>query len=391
MLGKELTFVLVAVHVQLSIPQEASSPHQQNQAAPFSTLPSSCRMLLFDAKAAPCPVHTSRPGMFEERKSKLCRPDYFVGGVRKGGTTALHTYISKHPEVFPFKVDQPHHTGEAIFSSMNKLDAGTTAYNRQFGRIPDNLLVGDASAHRLVDAKGGFFRDTCPGSKMFILLRDPVERLLSNIKMRLRSRKKHKKSKDKGPTYDQKKLKKLDVQTIGEGVRFLVWADYRSFIRTLEKGGMQVAPGGLVGDSRTLAEEARRWRRPSKWKSATNVFYEGLYSVHLQHLLQTGKVANENLRIYWSEDMFRDPQSVVQDAWSFLGLKPPTNLEWNSGEGFAPVNSAGSTQVNVTFSEEEFGRMYKLFAPFDAELERILGLPVPWKEKSSKYIGSLDS
>ena len=54
MLGKELTFVLVAVHVQLSIPQEASSPHQQNQAAPFSTLPSSCRMLLFDAKAAPC-------------------------------------------------------------------------------------------------------------------------------------------------------------------------------------------------------------------------------------------------------------------------------------------------------------------------------------------------
>lgn len=247
---------------------------------------------------------------------------------------------------------------------------------------------------------------------------------------------------DKGPTYDQKKLKKLDVQTIGEGVRFLVrtrliffqrnstpcetqnhigvrwrltassnadvchsddaclflkktfkqvWADYRSFIRTLEKGGMQVAPGGLVGDSRTLAEEARRWRRPSKWKSATNVFYEGLYSVHLQHLLQTGKVANENLRIYWSEDMFRDPQSVVQDAWSFLGLKPPTNLEWNSGEGFAPVNSAGSTQVNVTFSEEEFGRMYKLFAPFDAELERILGLPVPWKEKSSKYIGSLDS
>lgn len=133
--------------------------------------------------------------MFEERKSKLCRPDYFVGGVRKGGTTALHTYISKHPEVFPFKVDQPHHTGEAIFSSMNKLDAGTTAYNRQFGRIPDNLLVGDASAHRLVDAKGGFFRDTCPGSKMFILLRDPVERLLSNIKMRLRSRKKHKKSK----------------------------------------------------------------------------------------------------------------------------------------------------------------------------------------------------
>ena len=125
--------------------------------------------------------------MLEKRKIKLCRPDYFVVGVRKGGTTALHTYITKHEAVFPFKVQIAHHMGEAV--TISRSDVGKTKFNRMFAMVRDDQLVGDASPNRLVENGAGFLTQKCPGSRIFILIRDPVERAISNIKMRLRNKK----------------------------------------------------------------------------------------------------------------------------------------------------------------------------------------------------------
>ena len=43
-----------------------------------------------------------------------CRPNYFIAGTRKGGTTSLHTYMAAHPNVFPFKIDGKPQDGESF-------------------------------------------------------------------------------------------------------------------------------------------------------------------------------------------------------------------------------------------------------------------------------------
>jgi hypothetical protein len=84
-------------------------------------IPRRCYMLYHSSTdgTEPCPRRV-RPA---PNPGGVCRPEYFIAGTRKGGTTAFHTFLAHHPDVYPFKL-RPHlpkhavgHIGE-VSSSM---------------------------------------------------------------------------------------------------------------------------------------------------------------------------------------------------------------------------------------------------------------------------------
>ena len=58
--------------------------------------------------------------------------------------------------------------------------------------------------------------------------------------------------------------------------------------------------------------------------------YEGVYALHIMRLLNGG-FPRSQIRIYWSEDFFRNPRAIVEDALKFLGLDtgPESGMDWS--------------------------------------------------------------
>merc|ERR1712183_509081 len=107
--------------------------------------------------------------------AKVCRPDFFILGTRRGGTTALYTLLASHPRVAALRIRGGRHDGE-VFTSMENIER----YNAQFIAWNPDLLVGDATAGRLTkDAEEIVKACGHKQSKFIIMLRDPVERCLS--------------------------------------------------------------------------------------------------------------------------------------------------------------------------------------------------------------------
>ena len=93
-------------------------------------------------------------------------------------------YQTKHPSIYPFKISGSARDGES-FTKLYKhghtmaFINGTNSEGKEGITVHDNHLVGDATTQRLVgDAYTRLKRYTCPQSRIFILLRDPVERCL---------------------------------------------------------------------------------------------------------------------------------------------------------------------------------------------------------------------
>ena len=54
-------------------------------------------------------IHDGRP-----TPSKIGRPNYYIIGTPKGGTTSLHTYLTKHPFIYPYKISGSARDGESF-------------------------------------------------------------------------------------------------------------------------------------------------------------------------------------------------------------------------------------------------------------------------------------
>lgn len=102
-------------------------------------------------------------------------PDALGIGVQKGGTTTLHTLLQAHPEVFlPL-------SKEVHFFSKHYAE-GPEWYARQFGEAGDCRCRAEITPyyifHPQVPAR---VQALLPRVRLILLLRDPVERTLSQV------------------------------------------------------------------------------------------------------------------------------------------------------------------------------------------------------------------
>jgi Sulfotransferase domain len=118
-------------------------------------------------------------------------PDFFVAGVPKAGTTALHSALARHPSLFMSAVKEPKFflTGGPPPAEGGPGDVKTyrehvwrrSDYEALFDPAPPGALKGESTPFYLYrgDAQRGI-QDLIPNARLIVVLRDPVERAHSN-------------------------------------------------------------------------------------------------------------------------------------------------------------------------------------------------------------------
>jgi hypothetical protein len=121
----------------------------------------------------------------------MAMPDFFIAGVPKAGTTALHAALARHPALYMSPVKEPKFflTDGPPPSQGGPGDAKT--YREHVWRRSDyEALFAPATAGQLRGESTPFYlynrdahrriREQVPSAKLIVALRDPVERAHSN-------------------------------------------------------------------------------------------------------------------------------------------------------------------------------------------------------------------
>lgn len=118
-------------------------------------------------------------------------PDFLVIGAPKTGTTALHTALSRHPELYMSPVKEPKFflTDGPPPTRGGPGDAQTyrehvwrrDEYEALFDAAPKGTLRGESTPFYLYDRQAQRrIRDLIPHARLIAILRDPIERAHSN-------------------------------------------------------------------------------------------------------------------------------------------------------------------------------------------------------------------
>jgi hypothetical protein len=103
------------------------------------------------------------------------RPNFFIVGAPRSGTTSLYEYLWQHPEIYVSVHKEPH-----FFGSDLSLLAGAIReeelYLELFAGAGDRPRVGEASVWYLLSKRAAAeIRAFSPAAKIIALVRDPVQ------------------------------------------------------------------------------------------------------------------------------------------------------------------------------------------------------------------------
>jgi hypothetical protein len=104
----------------------------------------------------------------------VSRPDFFIVGAPKCGTTALYEYLRVHPQVFmPFH-KEPLFFGQDLHPRYGRMSEAD--YLALFAAARPGQRVGEASAWYLYSRTAAAeINAFAPGAAIIVMLRDPVE------------------------------------------------------------------------------------------------------------------------------------------------------------------------------------------------------------------------
>ena len=107
------------------------------------------------------------------------KPDFFIAGAPKCGTTAMHTYLQTHPEVFVSKVKEPSFFATDLHNS-NPLVCNIEEYLSLFAEVRDEKRVGEASTGYFYSQNAAKeLKEFNPSASIIIMLRNPVDMMYS--------------------------------------------------------------------------------------------------------------------------------------------------------------------------------------------------------------------
>jgi hypothetical protein len=106
------------------------------------------------------------------------KPNFFIVGAAKAGTSSLYNYIAQHPDVFMPELKEPHFFSEWRSPAL-EIDS-MDEYLRLFEEAPENARVGEASTSYLASAAAAQrIRRFNPNARIIIVLRNPIDRAYS--------------------------------------------------------------------------------------------------------------------------------------------------------------------------------------------------------------------
>lgn len=119
------------------------------------------------------------------------RPNFFIVGAMKSGTSTLYEYLQSHPQIFMSKVKEPSYfvdreTLEEMWPDMAEMGfwRGEEFYLELFADAGDAVAIGEASTNysklpriQHVAERIAAFE---PAARIIYIMRDPVERTISH-------------------------------------------------------------------------------------------------------------------------------------------------------------------------------------------------------------------
>jgi Sulfotransferase family len=113
-------------------------------------------------------------GKTTEAEMNRKRPNFFIVGAPRCGTTALYSYLRQHPDVFLPEYKEPH------FFNIDMNSGGAirdeAEYLALFAEAKDQTRIGEASVYYLSsEAAPERIRSFCPQAKIIMMLRNPVD------------------------------------------------------------------------------------------------------------------------------------------------------------------------------------------------------------------------
>jgi hypothetical protein len=105
------------------------------------------------------------------------KPDFFIVGAPKCGTSALCTYLKQHPEIFIAQLKELHFFGSDVrYPKRPTLDG----YLAHFASARDERRIGEGSTSYLFSERAAReIQEFNPSAKIIIMLRNPVDTMYS--------------------------------------------------------------------------------------------------------------------------------------------------------------------------------------------------------------------
>lgn len=118
--------------------------------------------------------------MIETATTQLGRlPDFLIIGAAKSGTTSLHRYLDRHPDIYMSPKKEP-----CFFDADVAWNNGLDWYRSLFGGASDSQLCGEASTNYTrfpqVPEVPARIANTLPAAKFIYIMRHPVDRAYSH-------------------------------------------------------------------------------------------------------------------------------------------------------------------------------------------------------------------
>jgi len=114
----------------------------------------------------------------------ICKPDFFIVGAPKAGTTALYSYLKQHPEIFVCSLKEPQFFAEDICGHQRNVTT-LSEYLRHFDHARA-VAVGEASTCYLGSPGAAQeIRMFCGKARIIIMLRNPIDVMYAEHSERL--------------------------------------------------------------------------------------------------------------------------------------------------------------------------------------------------------------
>ena len=112
------------------------------------------------------------------------KPNLFIVGQPKSGTTALHQFLGQHPEIFMSSVKEPHYfcpdfhsESDQYYDSCRFFDfREESEYLQLFAKVKDEKVAGESSTNYLYSqVAASQIHQFNPEAKIIIVLREPAK------------------------------------------------------------------------------------------------------------------------------------------------------------------------------------------------------------------------
>lgn len=249
-------------------------------------------------------------------------PNFFIIGVMKCGTSALYDYMIQHPNILPSILKEPNSLG--LDRSYTEFYESIDYYLSLFPPLPASreFYTGEAST-RYIYSKYAIKNiiQHFSKSKLIVVLRNPVKRLISQYFFMVKREK-------------------------------------------LKSGSLE----------KVLNQEFITFKRKTEFKNiyqdgikTSNFLIHGLYFNFLKKWMSV--FPKEQFLILRNEDLSTNPAAVMSQVFEFLGVPDYRNLE------YARKNT---TTYPSQIDERLLTRLQDFYRPHNQKLEEFLGRKFNW-------------